>query len=428
MTAKTIKTDSLAGRILLIGIGLLCLVVLFFAARWFFGNAVAARPLQQEIAEFAVRLGPSDPRTHYAAAVLYEQSLLPEDLPKALAEYERAAALSPHDYRLWLAYGKALERSGDPLKAEQAVRKALELAPNYAEVHWVYGNILLRQGKNTEAFTALRRAVEGDPKYAGPAASTAWDIFENDIETVKKNIGNSAPVQVALAVLLAGQKRFDEALKIWNGLPPVERRTTFREDGRKIFDQLIANKKYRPALQVKAGFEGEKSPPTAVGRITNGGFEGLISPEKPEVFQWEIAAGNEPRIGISEDEKHAGEKSLTLIFSSAVNQEFRSVTQTVAVESGREYEFRGFYKSSLETSATLKWEIVDTVSGGVLAATEAIENQTNWKDQAVNFTTSAGTEGVIIRLVREQCTSTNCSISGTVWFDDLSLNVVNGGR
>ena len=61
----------------------------------------------------------------------------------------------------------------------------MELAPTYAAVHWVYGNILLRQGKSTEAFVSIRNAVEADKKFAKPASTTAWDIFDGDIDEVR---------------------------------------------------------------------------------------------------------------------------------------------------------------------------------------------------------------------------------------------------
>ncbi len=421
MQTKAFKISSPLQRILLIVFGLLCLVWLFFAAKWFFGNAIATRVLQKEVAELAVSLAPNDPQTHLTAAVLYNQSFQPEDLPKALAEYEKAVALSPNDYRLWLAFGKALERTGKSESAAKALQKALELAPHYAEVRWVYGNILLRQGKTAEAFAEIRRAVEGDPKFAAPAATTAWDIFEGDLEAVRKNIGDSASVKSALAVYLANQKRFDEALQIRNSIPENIRKTTFKEDGEKIFSQLIADKKYRSATRIKSELAGKDAAGISVGKITNGGFETAVNAEKAEVFEWEIAAGDQPQIGVNNEQKHSGGQSLVLVFNSAVGKEFRNVSQIVAVEGGREYEFEAFYKSALETSATVKWEIVEAASGRILASTDAIGRKTDWKSSGVRFTTPEESEGIIIRLVRENCASADCSISGTVWFDDVSL-------
>ena len=251
MPTKTIKIDSVLQRILLIISGILFWVFIFFAVKWFLGNSISTRVFQLEVAQLAVSLAPSDPQTHFATGFLYEQSINTEDLPKSLAEYEKAVALSPNNYILWVAYGKARERNGDSQGAEKALLKALELAPNYAEVHWVYGNILLRQGKTNEAFTAIRRAVEQDSKFANPAATTAWDIFEGDIDAVKKAVGDSNAVKSALAINLAGQERFEKALEIWNSLPENEQKNKFSTRRRKNSKTIIIKQKISSCFAAK---------------------------------------------------------------------------------------------------------------------------------------------------------------------------------
>jgi len=144
---KSIKLESASTRTVLVIAGLCCLTASFFFAKWCFANAIATQALLKEVAELSVVLAPNDPQTHYALAVLNEKTFLPEDLTKSLAEFEQATALAPHDFRLWLALGKARERRGDAAGAELALRRTSELAPNYAQIQWTLGNILLRRGK-----------------------------------------------------------------------------------------------------------------------------------------------------------------------------------------------------------------------------------------------------------------------------------------
>jgi tetratricopeptide (TPR) repeat protein len=421
MQTKTIKLESARQRALLIFLGLLCLLFVVFAAKWFLANSMSTRVFQQEVAQFAVTLAPNDPQTHFASGLIYEQSPELADAEKSLAEYEKAVALSPNNYLLWLSYGKAKERNGDSEGAEKALLKALELAPNYAEVQWVYGNILLRRDKRDEAFAAISKAVQGNSRFAGPAATTAWSTFDGDVDEIKKAIGNSLPVQSALSTFLAGQKRFDEALGIWNNLPVKERKTTFLKDSETIINLLIAGKKYRSAVQMKSQIADAEDKQLAVGKVTNGGFEELLARDKPELFEWQIANGNQPKIGSNLEHKNSGEKSLMLIFNSPVGKDFRVVSQTIAVEGGRNYTFEAFYKSDLETSATVKWEIVDTIDNKILATTDATQKKSGWKSVSVGFTVAEDSEAIIIRLVREKCISSDCSISGTLWLDDISL-------
>src|SRR3954453_15213341 len=74
--------------------------------RWMIGDTMAeAAPLSYqndplaayETAEAAARLAPHDPLAYLTLARLHRYSFDPELLPRALSEYERAAALAPND-------------------------------------------------------------------------------------------------------------------------------------------------------------------------------------------------------------------------------------------------------------------------------------------------------------------------------------------
>ena len=218
MPLKTIEIETNNQRILLIAGAFVCVFAVLFFVKWSFGHTISTRAEQKEIAEMSVGLAPDDPQTHFTSAVLHEKSFLPEDLEKSVAEYEKAAALSPNDYLLWLALGKSRERNGDMTGAEKALRRAVELAPNYVDTHWTLGNNLLRQGKSEEAYNEIRQSTNGSDKYVIPAIATAWQIFNGDISLIKKNIGDSPKLNVFLAVFLLKQEHYDEAFEVWNGL------------------------------------------------------------------------------------------------------------------------------------------------------------------------------------------------------------------
>lgn len=419
---KSVKIQSGISRSLLIILCLLGLTTIFFFVRWCFAYTIAVRSPLKEVVEWAVDLAPKDPQTHYSLAVLTEKNFTPEDLAQSLAEYERAAALAPYDFRLWLALGKARERSGDAKGAELALRKSLELAPNYAQVLWTLGNSLLRQGKTDEAFAEITKAAENDPNYRLPAVVTAWQIFDGDLENVRRHLGDSVSLNFALTSFLAKQNRFAEAAQIWKSLPPENKRNEYKADGEQLLGAMTAAKKYREALQVQQSMTDKPEAENfALGKIFNGGFEMALPREKANIFDWQIADGAQPQIGPNNEQKHGGATSLFFIFNSSDGKDFRQVSQTVAVESNRQYKFDFFYKSELKTNATLRWEIADAADGKVLAAVNPIAGNADWTNAVAEFTTSARTEAVIIRLVREECKSSLCPISGKVWFDDFQL-------
>src|SRR5262245_36770735 len=128
------KVDSISRRIVFFAILLVIAVLHWYVAKWAFANMVSLRADRTEIADIAVGLAPDDPQTHYAAAVLYDKTFLPQDQARSLSEYEMAVSRAPENYLLWLEYGKALARGGDAEKAEAALRRAEKLAPNYSVV------------------------------------------------------------------------------------------------------------------------------------------------------------------------------------------------------------------------------------------------------------------------------------------------------
>ena len=423
MSAKSIKLDSTAARVVIPVLAVLCVFSAYFFAKWFFANTIAARSVYKEIAAFSVDLAPADPATHYASAVLHEKTFLPEDLPKSLAEFEQSVALSPYDYLLWLNLGKARDRAGDADGAERALRKALALAPNYSQVQWTLGNFLLRQGKEAEAFAEIRRAAESDKTFANPAVASAWQLFQGDAARIQTYVGESVNLKAAFASLLAREKRFDEALSVWTSLPDTARQKDFKTSGEEIYQKMIEAKKYRSALQVFADIKNGDEKKFAVGRITNGGFERNIDPNNPGVFEWQIGAGVEPQILIDKTQKHDGEISLVVVSNNRDGKAFRNISQTIAVEANKKYVFETFYKSELKTNATFKWEIVDAADmNKILVSTEAVAPVADWTSLKAEFVAPAESEAVVIRLARVPCTATLCPISGKLWFDDFSLN------
>ena len=55
----------------------------------------------------------------------------------------------------------------------------------------------------------------------------------------------------------------------------------------------------------------------------------------------------------------------------------------------------------------------------VLGAT--IDGSVDWTAFRITFTAPERSDGIVIRLARDRCTSQICPISGKVWFDDFEL-------
>ena len=421
MVIKSIKIESFESRIFLIIFGLLGMVGVFFAFKWLLGNAISLQAANKNVAELAVRMAPSDPQPHYTLAVLNERTFLPEHIPIALSAYEKAAALSPNDYRWWVALGKAREQNGNASGAELAFKRAIEMSPNYAHVQWTYGNSLLRQGKTEKAFVEILKAARQHKKFTPPAVATIWQILDGDVKQVRKIIGNSNDLSSALAEFLAKQRRYDEALKVWNDLPENERRTTFKSNGENIYQYLLGDLRYRSALEVKSQIAESGTVKFNIASIHNGGFESDVNIKNPSLFEWEIGKGINPQINITNSYAKSGKRSLIITFNITNRKDFRTISQIIAVKSDKKYEFETFYKSELDAPETVKWEILDAKSKRLLASTDAAKRKTDWTRMEAIFNVSEDTEAIIIRIVREGCESAVCPLNGKIWFDDFSL-------
>ncbi len=422
MSNKSINLEPIAYRIAAIVGGGFLITLLLLSANWFFANAIAGSTDLLEVAQFSADIAPNDPQTHTTAALLLEKSFREEDQKAALKKSETAVSLSPSDYSLWQTLARLRERSGDVKGAENALRKALELAPNNSAVQWALGNVLLRQEKFQESFALIRKAVNGDPRFAGPAASIALDIFEGDISKIKPAIGNSGAAVSALALYLAKLERFDEALEIWQTLPQTQRDKVFLADSQALLTQFVSGKKFGHALDVSRALIKEEGLVPKVNTVTNGGFEYDIARDLPGSFDWLIDKGTRPSIGVSVSEKLAGSKSLARLFDGLPSKEYRTTSQTIAVTPGRSFTFYTSYKSNMEADSTLIWTISDAVSGTLLASTDPVVPLSGgWMSLNAEFLVPEDSDGIVIRLVREPCTSLDCRISGAVWFDQIGI-------
>lgn len=417
---RSIKLNSLPRKVALLSSLAILLFANYVFGKWALANMASTHADVIDVADLAIQLAPDDPQTHYAAAVLYERSLLPDEIAKGLTEYSQAAALSPNNYLFWLDLGNARVRDGDIAGGARALRTAAELAPGYASVQWSLGNALLRQGDVGEGFANIHKAAVVDPEYAPAGANIAWQYFGGDIVRIHDAIGDSPAIVSALVQLLAGQKRVNEALSIWNTLPVAKNEGQPKQSGTTLYNELIAAKRFRDAANVYGNVSAGTAARPEPGKIVNGDFEGDIKTQAGSAFEWAIADGGQPQIALTDGQKHDGRRSLLLIFGTGGTSEFRAISQTIPVEPGRYYEFEAFYRADIQTSASLQWEAVDAADGKVLAATSKVAAAQDWTKLTVSFAVPAATDGIALRLVKNDCSGT-CSVAGKIWFDDLAL-------
>ncbi|MDT7806220.1 MAG: hypothetical protein QOJ70_33 [Acidobacteriota bacterium] len=406
----------------------------WYGVRWGLGNTMAdAAPLSYandpdaafESAEAAVRLAPRDPSAHLMLARLNQISFDPLRTPVALEEYERAAALAPNDYLVWMEVGRARAALGDVEGGSVALKRAVELAPNYAQPRWHLGNALLRAGRTEEAFAELRRAADADPDLRPQVFNLAWQVYSPDMTRIIESVGKTSAARAQLVGVLAGRGRLDDALAVWSGLGEAGRREQATM-GEGLAHALYVKGQYRRALQVLSETGAED---LGAEHVSNGSFESDIGAAGTQLFRWDVTQAQGAQTAIDARTAHTGRRSLRIAFNAAGQSDLRNVSQVIAVEPSTHYRLTFFLKTEdMKSAATLVALAADaSTPDATLAASSPAPQATNdWQQVSFEFTTAPKTEAVLVRLVRAGCPEGVCPIYGKIWYDDFNLERVGG--
>ena len=379
-----------------------------------------------ESAEAAVRLAPSDPSTHLMLARLNRVGFEPQAVPRALREYDEAAALAPNNYLIWMEVGRAHAALGDPESGVAPLRRAAELAPNYAEPRWHLGNALLRAGRPDEAFEELRRAAEGDPsRYRAQVFNMAWQVYGPDVARVTEAVGKTPAARAQLVAVLARRGLLGEASAVWEGLGGEGRRGQ-AEAGEALARALYGKGQYRHAVQVLAESEAGDLGPE---RVSNGGFETDIGRPSTQLFRWDVTPVAGAQTAIDARAASAGRRSLRISFNASTQIDYSHVSQVVAVEPGARYRLAFSFKTEeLRSAATLAVAVADAgpPEARIIASAPAPAGTNDWQQVTLDFNAGPKTEAVVVRIVRAACAEGACPIYGKIWYDDFHLERAGG--
>jgi len=398
----------------------------FFVVRWYVGNTIAEYLVTDESsldsARLAVKLAPNDPLAHWRLAEVSQRRLPADQTSQAIAEYERSVSLAPNDYRFWMSLGVALEQTGDTDRAEKALRRSIELAPSYAFPAWYHGNLLLRLGRYDEAFTELRRASEADPELRPQLFNLAWEVYSGKIDWLRSAIGTTAEARAEFSKYLFARQRFEDGLHLWDTLDENEKRTN-RETGDAIVAGLLGNRRFHDAVKIWNDLAPSAAVRATIGQVVDGGFEAMTAHGPDAVFGWQVKTNSQLQTGIDPAVGHSGSRSLRIIFQVRSQLDPMNISQLVAVDPAAEYDFECYVKTNNLQSAGTPVVAITEAYGPVLASSAPVAVGTNdWQRVALSFKTNPQVQAVVISISRASCGENSvCPIFGTVWYDDFNL-------
>ena len=234
-------------RLLLVAIAVgLCLWTIlatgtFGVSRLLVKFALVTRNL--EVAQKAIQLNPGDPQTHFAGAAVLSSLNRPAE---SVVELERAVALRPADYSLWLQLGLLRDQLGQTDGALAAFDEAVRLAPFYARPRWQRGNLLLRAGQYDPAFKDLSQAAQSNPELLPGLIDLAWNLSKADPNLTEQWAQiKTDQRRIAFARFLARQGRPKEAMAQFRAVAVVP-----EDIRRELVEQLMAKGAFEEAFEI----------------------------------------------------------------------------------------------------------------------------------------------------------------------------------
>ena len=362
-------------------------------------------------ADRALSYTPDDPEVLYARALLHEQA---EEPTEAIRDLEKAAALRPRDYLLWLELGRVLQVADEEPRALSAFQEAVRLAPYSTDARWQLGNLLLRNGRFEEAFAELRRASAADREMLPVVLELAWNAYQGNAEEIENAVRVSDPAdRLALAQFLLRHGDIAGALQVFKSTKGA---TT---DQRNQFVlALLAQNHFYEAFEAWSG----ETYAAGLAAIANGDFEEktLI---RDEGFGWQASMQEGSQVILDLSQARTGQQSALIEFTGSSNPGTAVLTQRVLVQPETNYQLRFATKSqNLITGGLPILAVAEaTTNGKLLAECTLWVQTTSWETMKLSFRTGNDVTAVRISIQRQACSRQPCPAIGRLWLDDFSL-------
>lgn len=380
---------------------------------------------QIEGADAAASYDPRNPLIHlgrgevYLAAATEDQS--EARTATALSELRTATAITPEDYRVWLALGRALDRSGLLTESRAALERSVKLAPKHFEARWSLGNHLLRAGERDAALAEFRQAMVGRPSALPLVFDYAWDALQGDGRAIAAAIAPASEAKSQLVALLIARNRIADALVVWREMPKRS-----EAEAQQVATAFFNAGQMAAAYEVWSSVPGADRPTPDTGSLlANGSFEKQLALNSTAPFlTWRILPVGGIKVSLDRKDPREGQHALRLGFDVGGNIPFTAVSQTVPVKPSTNYVLSFAVRTDEMLSLSLPAiEVVDATDAGRFHASTSFPSGSKpWSEAQIAFTTSAKTEAVTVRIQRQPCAESPCPVNGRVWFDGLKLS------
>lgn len=364
----------------------------------------------------AVNMIPNSGRLNLELA----QTLLREngDFESALEPAERAVKLLPFETLGWQVLGQAQEGVGQIEAAEVSLRQAVALAPHNSDANWALANLLIRKGNLDQSLPFFREAGEMNASLYPAAFDVLWLLSGKQAQSLRAVAGEKYQAQMALMQFFSEQDLFQEAVQLFQGVD--HRKASQDPMSVQFINTLIQRKQLALAHTTWLELVGKEKLPSSEA-IWNGDFElDLIQPLSQ--FDWILSESKYARCAIERNRGRNSSKALKLGFLGKDTTSLTSeIFQLVVLKPGFKYRLKAFAKTAnLVTPEGPR--LVIRAEGTVLAASSPVESGTSdWQQLVIEFIAPAKVVPMSVGVIRTPKYAYDEPTSGTIWFDDFSL-------
>jgi tetratricopeptide (TPR) repeat protein len=366
-----------------------------------------------EASKRALAYNATDPAAHNTYAVELADA---GKNAEAIAEFERAILLKPHDYLLWQELGRLREDSGDTTGSVRALQRAIELAPYYSEPHWQLGNLLLRRNELNKAFTEMRAAVATDPALFAVMIDLAWGVCDADVKcALAATPPQTDSERVSLGRFFVAENQVEAGINLVLTASKIA-----PEDRQEMVAALVDAREFQAAYRlwlmgVSAGYAQEDD-------LFDGGFEGPMNFDDLG-FGWRPTHAHTIHVRLDPNDPQSGKRSLLLEYAGNFDPTVPVISQLMLVMPNARYRLRFTARTEGLVSAGLPIVVVtNAVDQRVVAQSVSLSPGTNgWHEFSIAFETTDTTKAVKVNIQRQACSSNPCPIVGRAGFDSFSM-------
>ena len=403
-------------RLLFGGSALLMFAYLLLAAKEFAASRFALRPDLPSL-ERAIRLSPGN--ADYQHRVGRYFAFVADDPQAALASYNIATRLNPHQARYWFDLASAYQVVSDSPAQRGALEHALQAEPTAPDVAWEAGNFFLVAGDPDRALREFRVVIENDPELVSVALPICWRVRPDVDALLRDTIPHRTDSLISFLSLLQSRNETEAAIKVWNQLVQLHQKfdTSF------LLDYVRYLVRARRPDAASSAWEQASGPlnlsaylPSPDNLIVNGDFSLEVLNGG---FDWIYQTQPGVHLLLDSSDFREGERSLSITFEGPGISD-AGIRQWIPVLGATSYEFTAYFKSSeFEGAGGPQIVLRDFYSGQALYTSDPLNGADFWKAVHARFTTLPSTNLLVLNIERIPPGS---PMRGKIWLDDFQLS------